>query len=119
MNPHSLLPLLCLKKICVDVSFLLRELWLVTEFDDEAEHYNGFFGKSFGQAWGWFKERKRAQSVALHGSLTYVTLPWHRIIAGNYSRFPFYYQIVTKWYIFDVNGSNCLPLSTGWTFLVF
>ena len=56
---------------------------LVLEFDDEAEHYNGFFGKSFGQAWGWFKERKRAQSVALHAFLTYVTLPWHRIIAGK------------------------------------
>ncbi|ELU08658.1 hypothetical protein CAPTEDRAFT_228278 [Capitella teleta] len=50
------------------------------EFDEESEHYNGFFGKSFGQAWHWFKERKRANSVALHSFLTYITLPWHRII---------------------------------------
>ncbi|XP_064601842.1 uncharacterized protein KIAA0930-like [Liolophura sinensis] len=45
------------------------------------EHYDGFIGKSFGQAWHWFKERRRAGSVALHSYLTYVTLPWHRIIA--------------------------------------
>jgi hypothetical protein len=29
-----------------------------------------------------FKERKRANSVALNAYLTYVTLPWYRIIAG-------------------------------------
>ncbi|XP_059154419.1 uncharacterized protein KIAA0930 homolog isoform X2 [Physella acuta] len=47
----------------------------------ESEHYNGFWGKSFGQAWHWFKEKKRASSVALNANLTYVMLPWHRIIA--------------------------------------
>ncbi|RUS89227.1 hypothetical protein EGW08_003037 [Elysia chlorotica] len=48
---------------------------------DESEQYNGFWGKSFGQAWHWFKEKKRATSVALNANLTYVMLPWHRIIA--------------------------------------
>ncbi|KAJ8299737.1 hypothetical protein KUTeg_023797 [Tegillarca granosa] len=44
------------------------------------EHYNGFLG-AFGQAWHLFKERRRATSVALNSYLTYVTLPWHWIIA--------------------------------------
>ncbi|KAH3752598.1 uncharacterized protein KIAA0930 homolog isoform X2 [Dreissena polymorpha] len=48
---------------------------------EDAEQYNGFWGKSFGQAWHWFKERRRANSVSLNAYLTYVTLPWHRIIA--------------------------------------
>ncbi|KAK3727721.1 hypothetical protein RRG08_032678 [Elysia crispata] len=48
---------------------------------EESEQYNGFWGKSFGQAWHWFKEKKRATSVALNANLTYVMLPWHRIIA--------------------------------------
>lgn len=47
----------------------------------ETEQYNGFWGNSFGQPWHWFKERRRATSVALHAYLTYVTLPWYRIIA--------------------------------------
>eukprot|EP00106_Octopus_bimaculoides_P017875 XP_014785317.1 PREDICTED: uncharacterized protein KIAA0930 homolog [Octopus bimaculoides] len=47
----------------------------------ETEQYNGFWGSSFGQPWHWFKERRRATSVALHAYLTYVTLPWYRIIA--------------------------------------
>uniref|UniRef100_A0A1I8F3B7 Minichromosome maintenance protein 2 n=1 Tax=Macrostomum lignano TaxID=282301 RepID=A0A1I8F3B7_9PLAT len=38
-------------------------------------------GKSFGQAWHWFKERRRAGSVSLSACLTYVSLPWHRIVA--------------------------------------
>jgi hypothetical protein len=38
---------------------------------------------SFGQTWHWFKERRRASCMALHPYLTYVTLPWHRIIAGE------------------------------------
>ena len=50
---------------------------------EESEQYNGFWGKSFGQAWHWFKEKKRATSVALNANLTYVMLPWHRIIAGR------------------------------------
>ncbi|XP_052801249.1 uncharacterized protein KIAA0930 homolog isoform X1 [Mya arenaria] len=48
---------------------------------EDAEQYNGFWGKSFGQAWHWFKDRRRANSVSLNAYLTYVTLPWHRIIA--------------------------------------
>ncbi|XP_060573865.1 uncharacterized protein KIAA0930 homolog isoform X2 [Ruditapes philippinarum] len=47
---------------------------------EDSEQYNGFWGKSFGQAWHWFKERRRANSVSLNAYLTYVTLPWHRII---------------------------------------
>ncbi|XP_060084561.1 uncharacterized protein KIAA0930 homolog [Ylistrum balloti] len=45
------------------------------------EQYDGFLGKSFGQAWQIFKERKRLNSVALNSYLTYITLPWHRIVA--------------------------------------
>ena len=56
----------------------------ISEFDENAEHYHGFFGKSFGQAWHRFKEKKRANSVALNANLTYITLPWHRIIAGKF-----------------------------------
>ncbi|KAH9519219.1 hypothetical protein Btru_074992 [Bulinus truncatus] len=52
----------------------------------ESEQYNGFWGKSFGQAWHWFKEKKRASSIALNANLTYVMLPWHRIIAGPVAR---------------------------------
>jgi len=47
----------------------------------ETDQYNGFWGKSFGQAWHWFKEKKRANCVALNANLTYIQLPWHRIIA--------------------------------------
>ncbi|KAL5007249.1 hypothetical protein ScPMuIL_016055 [Solemya velum] len=48
---------------------------------ESSDHYFGFWGKSFGQAWHWFKEKRRANSVALNSYLTYVTLPWHRIVA--------------------------------------
>lgn len=52
---------------------------------DEEEPQNGILsGWSFSQAWHNFKERRRASSVALHANLTYVTLPWHHIIAGEY-----------------------------------
>ena len=76
-----------LKKVVRHVRAMQRRsecrLFLVrTELDDDGDHYMGFFGRSFGQAWHWFKERKRAQSVSLNAHLTYVTLPWHRIIAG-------------------------------------
>ncbi|KAL8618995.1 hypothetical protein ACOMHN_018377 [Nucella lapillus] len=50
------------------------------ELDEEIPH-NGLWGWSFAQAWHHFKERRRANSVALHANLTYVTLPWHTIIA--------------------------------------
>lgn len=63
--------------------FLCSLTVIISEFDENAEHYQGFFGKSFGQAWHWFKEKKRLNSVALNANLTYVTLPWHRIIAGK------------------------------------
>lgn len=51
------------------------------EFDDNVDHYNGFVGNSFGQAWHFYKEQRRACSVALHSFLTCITLPWHRIVA--------------------------------------
>lgn len=35
----------------------------------------------FGQAWHWFKERRRQTSVALRASLTCISIPWHRIVA--------------------------------------
>ncbi|XP_064634809.1 uncharacterized protein KIAA0930 homolog isoform X2 [Lineus longissimus] len=47
------------------------------------ENYDGFLGSTFGQAWHWFKERKRASCQPLNSYLTYVTLPWHRIIADT------------------------------------
>ena len=48
----------------------------------EADEYASLFGTAFGQAWYWLKERKRASSVALNAYVTYVTLPWHWIVAG-------------------------------------
>lgn len=48
---------------------------------EQSTHANGFLGKAFGQAWMLFKEQKRATSVALNSYLTYITLPWHWIIA--------------------------------------
>ncbi|CAC5385054.1 Uncharacterized protein KIAA0930 homolog,Uncharacterized protein KIAA0930 [Mytilus coruscus] len=48
---------------------------------ENGEESVGFIGRTFGQAWHLFKERKRANSVALNAYLTYVTLPWYRIIA--------------------------------------
>lgn len=53
------------------------------EIRDELDTEKGFWGASFGQAWGWFKERRRANSLALHCYLTFITLPWHRIVAGK------------------------------------
>ena len=49
----------------------------------EADEYASLFGTAFGQAWYWLKERKRASSVALNAYVTYVTLPWHWIVAGR------------------------------------
>ena len=49
----------------------------------EADEYASLFGTAFGQAWYWLKERKRASSVALNAYVTYVTLPWHWIVAGE------------------------------------
>ena len=44
---------------------------------------NGLWSWPFGQAWHYIKQHQRANSVALLVNLTYVTLPWHRIIAGE------------------------------------
>ena len=49
----------------------------------EGDEYASLFGTAFGQAWYWLKERKRASSVALNAYVTYVTLPWHWIVAGE------------------------------------
>lgn len=59
-----------------DTAFTSAEL-------ERSTHANGFLGKAFGQAWLLFKDQKRATSVALNSYLTYITLPWHRIIAGT------------------------------------
>ncbi|RTG90946.1 20S proteasome subunit alpha 3 [Schistosoma bovis] len=38
---------------------------------------------SFGQAWSWFKERRRVTSVSLIASPTFITLPCQNILVGN------------------------------------
>ncbi|KAG1654752.1 hypothetical protein GQR58_024837 [Nymphon striatum] len=51
-----------------------------SELDDTT--YNKLWTmKGFNQAFHFWKESRRAGSVALHAYLTYVTLPWHHIIA--------------------------------------
>lgn len=52
----------------------------------EDDEYASLFGTAFGQAWYWLKERKRASSVALNAYVTYVTLPWHWIVADLLER---------------------------------
>lgn len=55
----------------------------VAEFHSMSDRYSSLFGlRSFGQAWHWFKESRRANCVALHSFLTFIMLPWHRIVAG-------------------------------------
>ena len=39
--------------------------------------------KGFTQTFHYLKESRRAQSVPLNALLTYVTVPWYSIIAGN------------------------------------
>jgi len=39
--------------------------------------------KGFTQTFHFWKESRRAQSVPLNALLTYVTVPWYSIIAGN------------------------------------
>ncbi|PAA94211.1 hypothetical protein BOX15_Mlig026296g3 [Macrostomum lignano] len=46
------------------------------ELDDQSAG-----GGIWGQAWHWFKERRRASSIGLSACLTCVSLPWHRIVA--------------------------------------
>ncbi|CAL8074413.1 unnamed protein product [Calicophoron daubneyi] len=36
--------------------------------------------RSFGQAWSWFKERRRIASIGLSASLTFLSLPYHSIL---------------------------------------
>jgi len=56
----------------------------VTEFRSSTDRYSSLLGlRSFGQAWHWFKESRRANCVALHSFLTFIMLPWHRIVAGT------------------------------------
>ena len=61
---------------------------ILSELDNDQENYHGFVGKSFGQAWHWFKEQMRANSTPLNCFLTYVSLPWHRIVAGKFKAIP-------------------------------
>lgn len=37
----------------------------------------------FGQAWQWFKERRRITSPPIKTAITYVSLPWYLIISGK------------------------------------
>jgi len=39
--------------------------------------------KGFTQTFHYLKESRRAQSVPLNALLTYVTVPWYSIIAGE------------------------------------
>jgi hypothetical protein len=70
---------------------------LLTELE-RSTHANGFLGKAFGQAWMLFKEQRRVTSVALNAYLTYITLPWHWIIAGreNYVALPGHWIIAGR-----------------------
>ena len=55
------------------------------EFRTTSDRYSRLLGlRSFGQAWQWFKESRRANCVALHSFLTFIMLPWHRIVAGMF-----------------------------------
>ncbi|KAM7539828.1 hypothetical protein Aperf_G00000036941 [Anoplocephala perfoliata] len=37
---------------------------------------------TFGQAWQWFKERRRVTSPSIRAAVTYISLPWYIIISG-------------------------------------
>lgn len=67
----------------ISISYLIKvQVLTVIHIFVELNHSGlGMLGRSFGQAWHWFKEQRRAASVGLNTRLTYVTLPWHRIIA--------------------------------------
>ncbi|XP_022253259.1 uncharacterized protein KIAA0930 homolog [Limulus polyphemus] len=49
---------------------------------DDTTYNRLWMMRGFGQAYHFWKESRRANSPALHAYLTYVTLPWHRIIGG-------------------------------------
>ncbi|GIX70461.1 uncharacterized protein CEXT_639281 [Caerostris extrusa] len=61
----------------------------LSKIDDNAKElddptYNKLWTlHGFGQAYHFWKESRRASSPALNAYLTYVTLPWHSIIAGT------------------------------------
>lgn len=38
---------------------------------------------TFGQAWQWFKERRRVTSPSIRTAVTYISLPWYIIISGT------------------------------------
>lgn len=41
--------------------------------------------RGFGQAWHWLREKRRATSVPLNASLTFVTVPWLSVVEGECS----------------------------------
>ncbi|CAG2121962.1 unnamed protein product, partial [Medioppia subpectinata] len=54
--------------------------------DELDDSYNRMWSmRGFRQAYHFWKENKRASSPALHSFITYVTLPWHHIIADLFS----------------------------------
>lgn len=56
-----------------------KETPVVKELDDTT--YNRLWKmKGFSQAYHFWKESRRAQSMAINSYVTYVTLPWHQII---------------------------------------
>lgn len=42
---------------------------------------------AFGQAWQWFKERRRITSPPIRAAVTYISVPWYLIISGTFNRF--------------------------------
>jgi len=59
-----------------------------TTFEDEFEDIRSETSASasvknetFGQAWQWFKQRRRITSAEVSVGVTYISLPWHSIIA--------------------------------------
>ena len=69
----------------ITMSFTAVIVKTCSEFSTSSDRYSSLFGvRSFGQAWHWFKESRRANCVALHSFLTFIMLPWHRIVAGTF-----------------------------------
>lgn len=106
-------------RLVVIVQMFTDLLYLLTIFDVYSllselhqTHGIGLFGRSFGQAWHWFKEQRRAASVGLNSCLTYVTLPWHRIIGDvlDNTRTP----VLTFWSVLPWSINHTLLLSMWW-----
>ncbi|KAL7063361.1 hypothetical protein AAHC03_01730 [Spirometra sp. Aus1] len=70
----------CVTKTCRDVEATTFE----DEFDDMPTDTDQIASRSesFGQAWQWFKERRRITSIELNAAVTYVSLPWSLIISS-------------------------------------